>query len=191
MFPLSEFRSALDRVVAILKSCDVRFLVTGGAAAIGYGEPRTTQDIDLVVHPDSLKRKLCSFLAQAHAQRFLLDDRSVQVAVASGRPFQMLDLDSALKFDLYPRELVPGELGRAVQIEIMPGLFLPVASLADLLVSKLIWIRHGSHKSRRDVRQIMRRATADEFGVIRERAGSMNLERLLDEVLDESDEIDA
>ena len=189
MFPLLEFRSALERIVSILEGLEVKFLVTGGAAAIGYGEPRTTQVFDLVVPADSLKAQLAAFLQQAQGQRFLFDDRSVRAAVEAGRPFQMLDLDSAMKFDLYPRELVPGELGRAVQIELMPGFVLPVASLPDLVVSKLIWIRHGSHKSRRDVRQILRRADDDESNAIRERVGLMNLASLLEEVLSESDEI--
>lgn len=56
MFPLNEFRDALNRVAEILDRCGIRFLITGGAAAIGYGEPRTTQDIDLVVEADSMFR---------------------------------------------------------------------------------------------------------------------------------------
>jgi hypothetical protein len=57
----------------------------------------------------------------------------------------------------------------------MPGLTLPVASRPDLVLSKLIWISKGSHKSRRDLRQIMlrrRKRCQDSFPESRSRQSS-------------------
>jgi hypothetical protein len=78
----------------------------------------------------------------------------------------------------------------AVKSEIMPGLRLLVASLPDLAVSKLIWISKGSHKSRRDLRQLLMRATSDQPQTVHKLADSLVLRDLLDEVLAESDEIE-
>ena len=105
--------------------------------------------------------------------------------------FQLFDKIEALKLDLYPRELVPGELQRSVVVEIFEGVRLPVVSRADAALSKLIWISKGSHKSRRDVRNIYRTAHEADRALIRERATQLNLIALLDEVLAESDEIDS
>lgn len=191
MFNLAEFRDCLERAVSLLCSCEIRFLITGGAAAIAYGDPRTTQDIDLVIEATAIQERLEQFIAQLRREKFLYNEQTVRTAVAAGRQFQLLDTGSSLKLDLYPRELVPGALDRAVQVEIMPGLTLPMASRPDLVLSKLIWISKGSHKSRRDLRQIMLRVNADEAELVHRLANQMNLNALFNEVLSESDEIDA
>jgi len=64
-----------------------------------------------------------------------------------------------------------------------------VASRADAALSKLVWIRHGSHRSRRDLRRILAGATGDELRSVEQTTGEMGLADLLAEVLDEPDEI--
>lgn len=190
MFNLVEFRDCLERAVSLLRSCEIRFLITGGAAAIAYGDPRTTQDIDLVIEGIAIQERLELFLTQLRQENFLYNEQTVRTAVASRRQFQLLDTGSSFKLDLYPRELVSGALDRAVQVEIMPGLTLPVASRPDLVLSKLIWISKGSHKSRRDLRQIMLRVSETETATIHSLTEQTGLRVLLDEVLRESDEIE-
>ena len=53
----------------------------------------------------------------------------------------------------------------------------------------LVWIRHGRHRSRRDLRRILAGATRDELRAVERTAGEMGLAGLLAEVLDEPDEI--
>jgi hypothetical protein len=100
-------------------------------------------------------------------------------------------VDQAIKLDLYVRCLNPGELDRSVQTELFPGIVLPIVARADAALSKLIWIEHGSHRSRRDLRRILAGATPDELATVRHKASEMSLCALLDEVLAERDEIDA
>ena len=83
-----------------------------------------------------------------------------------------------------------GAIDRAREIEIFPNATFPVASVPDLVVSKLVWICKGSHKSRRDVRQLMRVTKDEDRDATRELADEMSLLPLLDEVLEEPDEID-
>ena len=112
------------------------------------------------------------------------------IAIESRRMFQLLDMDQVIKLDLYVRCLIPGELDRSVPAELFPGVFLPIVARTDAALSKLIWIQHGSHRSRRDLRRILAGATADEIATVRRTAGAMTLTELLDEVLAEQDEID-
>jgi hypothetical protein len=77
--------------------------------------------------------------------------------------FQLLDDVESLKLDIYPRELIEGELQRSVQLEVFEDLILPVVSRADAAESKLIWISKGSHKSRRDLRRIWESYIEEEF----------------------------
>jgi hypothetical protein len=190
MYTIDEFRECLERVRAILNQCGIRYSVTGGAAFIAYGDSRTTQDVDLVVDVERLRQCLTEFFSLLAGQ-FLFSEATIRQAVKSGRQFQLIDLVSTFKLDLYPRELIAGELGRAVEIEIMSGLSLPIVSIPDLIASKLVWISKGSHKSRRDVKMLMRQASEDAAKLAREFAEQLGQLELLDEVLAEPDEIDA
>ena len=72
----------------------------------------------------------------------------------------------------------------------MPDLRLPVVCLPDLVASKLLWISKGSHKSRRDVKVLMRIASEAESAQAHEAVRQLGLETLLDGVLAEPDEPD-
>jgi hypothetical protein len=50
-------------------------------------------------------------------------------------------------------------------------------------LSKPIWIQHGSHGSRRDLRRLLAGAAPDELATVRRTAGDMKLTELLDDVL--------
>jgi len=167
----------------------VRFHLTGGITSVAYGEPRMTQDINVVVDNRALTRVLDSFIAAARQVGFLLDAGSVHRAVTDRSMFQLFDMSEALKVDLYPRELVPGELDRSTLLEIFSGMQLPVASRPDAAASKLAWAAKGSAKSRRDLRQIVRRMTAVDRAELDRLAALLRLGSLLDEVLAEPDEI--
>ena len=190
MYPAEAFRETVARLVAILDRFGVRFHLTGGAATIAYGEPRMTQDIDLVVDPQAMAANIGPFLEAVRATGFLVDEETARRAVAEGGMFQLLDLAESLKLDLYPREMIPGELDRSISTAVLAGLVLPVVSRADAALSKLVWISKGSHKSRRDLRQILRRADAGDRARVGRWAAEHGLGALLQEVLSEPDSID-
>jgi Nucleotidyl transferase AbiEii toxin, Type IV TA system len=189
MFPPDIFRHTLTRLVAILRQNGVRFHLTGGIASVAYGEPRMTQDIDVVVDNVPLSRAADAFMAAVSEAGFLLDLKQVRRAIAEKSMFQIFDMTEALKVDIYPRELVPGELDRSTVIEVLEGMPLPVASRADAATSKLVWASKGSHKSRRDLRQIVRQMSSIDRAELDRLARLLRLESLLVEILAEQDEI--
>lgn len=189
MYPAETFRETLAKLAAILDRLGIRFHLTGGVSTIAYGEPRMTQDVDLVVDPLPLAAQLTQFLSAVEAAGFLVDAETTQRAVTDAGMFQLLDLAESLKVDLYPREMIPGELDRSVAAEVFAGLTLQVVSRADAALSKLVWVSKGSHKSRRDLRQILKRADAAERAFVERWAAEFGLTHLLDEVLSESDTI--
>ena len=97
MFPAETFRDTLTRLVEILHRQGIRFHLTGGVTSIAYGEPRMTQDVDLVVDPRALAADVNVFLAAAETAGFLVDRDTARKAVANGGMFQMLDLAESLK----------------------------------------------------------------------------------------------
>lgn len=190
MYPAETFRDTLAKLIPILERLGVRFHLTGGVATIAYGEPRMTQDIDVVVDPRPLAMNVEGFLSAAEAAGFLVDAETTKRAVASGGLFQLLDLAESLKIDLYPREMIPGELDRSVWEEVFIGLKLPVVSRADAALSKLVWVSKGSQKSRSDLRQILRKAQTSDRDIVERWAKDHGLASLLAEVLGETDSID-
>ena len=190
MFPVDAFRNTIGKAVAIFERHAIRFHLTGGITSVLYGEPRMTQDIDIVIDNQAVANELDAFLGSLDTSDFMFEAQVVRDAVAQGDLFQLFDNVEALKLDIYPRELIPGELDRSETMEVFEGVRLPVVSRPDAAASKLVWISKGSHKSRRDLRQMFRTASDAECDAISQFAKQHDLEALLDEVLNESDEID-
>ncbi len=189
MFPPEVFRGTLQRLKDVLERLSIRFHLTGGVTTLAYGEPRMTQDFDVVIDPDATANRLNELLPALRAAGFLVDTQAARAAVTDAGMFQALDLTESLKVDLYPRQLIAGELDRSVHLEVFEGMTLPVACRVDAVLSKLIWISKGSHKSRRDLRQIVQGASETERAAIAREAEERRLASLLKEVLAESDHI--
>ena len=191
MFPIEIFRTTLGKIIQILNKYKIRFHLTGGITSIAYGEPRMTQDVDIVVDNKAIMTQLDSFLDSLRASDFIFDAAAIRIAIDKRQMFQLLDSVEALKLDIYPRELIPGELERSNSLELFDGITVPIASLPDTAISKLIWISKGSHKNRRDLRHLLRISTPGQRQAIEKLAIELGLGDLLSEVLSESDEIDA
>lgn len=191
MLPAEGFQPTLSKLAAVLDRLGIRFHITGGLTSVAYGEPRLTQDVDLVLDRDRILTVQDEFLRSLSEAGFHFNEQTARRAIESRQMFQILDVDQVIKLDLYLRCLIPGELDRSVRAELFPGVALPIAARADVALSKLIWIHHGSHRSRRDLRRILAGATSEELRVVRRTAGEMDLADLLDEVLAERDDIDA
>jgi hypothetical protein len=189
MYPTDLFRATLSRLLAILDQHHVRFHLTGGITSVAYGEPRMTQDIDIVVDNSALAQSLESFTAAAAQAGFVFDVGAVRRAVTERSMFQLFDMAEALKIDIYPREMIPGELSRSVLLEVFEGMPIPMVSRPDAAASKLAWAAKGSHKSRRDLRQLVRRMPAAECAELNQLSEVLGLRELLGEILSEADEI--
>ena len=131
MFRPDAFFPVLERVAGVLRDCGIRFHLTGGLVAVFYAEPRLTQDADLVVDPEQLRARLDEFIDATQRLGYIANPGAIREAANRGRMFQIIDSQDCLKVDLYPRELVPGALGRSVLVELTPQLKLPIASRPD------------------------------------------------------------
>ena len=190
MFPVEAFQNTLKKLADILQQQQIPFHLTGGVTSIAYAEPRMTQDTDIVVGNEKLANKLGKVIAAFETSDFLFDETSVRTAVERRKMFQLLDSVESLKLDVYPRELVAGELSRSDRIELFEGVFYPIASRTDTAIAKLLWIDQGSHKSRRDLRLLFRNASKTEQEEIERVAEQHGKTGLLLQVLGESDEVD-
>jgi len=189
VIPAEGFAPTLATVVAVFERFGIRFHLTGGIVSVIYGEPRMTQDVDIVLDRRRVVDVQESFLDALSRSGLLFSAATARRAIGAGEMFQVLDPERVVKVDLYLRSLVPGELDRSVRVELFPGTTLPIAARTDAALSKLIWIQRGSHRSRRDLRRILEAASAEEQLEVRTAAHGMGLEHLLDQVIEEPDEI--
>jgi hypothetical protein len=148
----------LRYTIGRLEAFGVPYMVVGSFAGYAYGEPRFTQDIDLVVEltPIDIPDLLDAF----PPPDFYVSHDAVRQAVRDRFQFNILHPTSGNKIDvMFPRadEWGRTQLGRRRRIDILPGLAGYVASPEDVIVGKL-WYYHdgGSEKHLRDIAGILR-----------------------------------
>jgi hypothetical protein len=148
----------LRRVVEVLDEAGVAYMLTGSLAAAFYAVPRATQDVDVVVETEleGIDRLVQGFLA---AGWYTDRDAAVEAWRSQGQ-FNTIDPESGWKADFIvrkDREYSREEFGRRERISLL-GVEMPIASLEDVLISKLEWSRLGdSALQRRDVIQLVDR----------------------------------
>jgi hypothetical protein len=135
-------------------------MVTGAVAAIVYGEPRLTTDIDLVVvlEDDDVRR-----LAAAYDTRAFYVPPTDVMAIESRRPvhghFNLIHGETALKADIYPAGADPFHawaLARRKSILVSEEAVW-VAPPEYVMIRKLEYLRDGgSDKHRRDIQAMLR-----------------------------------
>lgn len=177
--------TTLRRALDALSGLGLQFHCTGGLVASLYGEPRFTQDIDIVINVAD-REECVTLLIGALASKFLIDPDATRRAIARDDMFQALDLDTYIKIDFHVGEAIPGELQRSIPREIFPGLTTNVVAVEDSILSKLLWIQKGSEKSRRDVVMILRGPEAIDWPALTERAKELKIDNLLEALRQES-----
>ena len=180
MIDAKDLNSTIVRIVSILTDSKIKFHLTGGLASSFYGEPRFTQDIDIVIRI-SPGQTLDSLVA-ALTNNFIIDPQTLKEAVDRQGLFQALDEETMIKVDFHVGEAVPGELERSIVREIFPGVQAPLVTIEDSILSKLIWIKKGSHKSRQDIKMMLKRKEPIDFNYLEEQAIKLNLSPLLEEL---------
>lgn len=144
---------SLELLVSLFERSGIPFMIAGSFASTYYGEPRSTQDVDIVIDPtrESLER----FFDALPAERVYADRQSAREALVHREMFNVIDLETGWKADLIVRKMRPfsqSEFARRVRLDWM-GLSVRVATPEDVILSKLEWSRlcGGSERQMRDV----------------------------------------
>ena len=180
---VDPLRRVLEAVVAVLRERRIPYHVTGGLVSSYYGEPRLTQDIDFVVRlapPDA------GTLAEDLSQQFLVDRDRVARAVETGGLFQALHREQVIKADFHVGESVPGELGRSRTVELFEGLDVKIVSKEDAILSKLLWVKNGSARSRGDVLGMLLDPSPTDERLLEDLADKLDCADLLQEIRSEA-----
>ncbi len=147
----------LDRLSATLEELRIPYLITGSMATIAYGEPRFTNDIDVVVRlfPGQVNA-LCSAFP---TDEFYVSPEAVADAVARHGQFNILHPTSGLKIDVMvadSSEFNDSRFARAKRLQVTPDRTVNFSSPEDVIIKKLVFYRDGgSDKHLRDIRGVL------------------------------------
>jgi predicted nucleotidyltransferase len=186
---MRRLEAALRGVVRDLDELGRRFALLGGFAVSAHVEPRTTKDVDLavLVDGDADAESLAFELSQ---RGYALDatvehKRTGRLATArttspSGAVVDLLFASSGIE---------PEIVASAIEIEILDGLKVPVATIAHLIAMKVLARDDRTRpQDRLDLAGLFRKATAADLDLARkalaliDQRGYGRGRRLLDEL---------
>ena len=148
----------LGRVTGVLERLAIPYFVTGSIASIVYGEPRFTNDIDIVA--DLSLVHVEPFCASFPAPEYYVSAQAAREAVVLRRQFNIIHPGSGLKIDVIAAkdtEFDKGRFARARRIEIPGKRLVYFASPEDVVLKKLEFYREGgSEKHLRDIAGILK-----------------------------------
>jgi hypothetical protein len=132
--------------------------VTGSTATIAYGEPRFTNDIDIVI--DLPARMADDFCDAFHMDDFYLNRETVKTAIRNGTQFNLIHPASGLKIDfivLTPSDFNRSRVSRRRELPVLEDRTVSFASPEDVILMKMLYYREGeSEKHLRDIGGVLR-----------------------------------
>ena len=178
-----ELRASLDCLGRALDGLSVPWAIGGSYASTVHGEPRATNDIDVVA---SLRLPHVHAFVAALGSDFYCDAQSIREAIAARDSFNIIDERSFLKIDIFiPRagSIGEGQLLRRRRYAMSdsgPTVF--VLGPEDTILQKLHWFEMGgrvSDRQWRDVLGVVRLGGELDLAYMHEVAGEAGLTELL------------
>ena len=152
----NELARALAELATALDALGVTWAIGGSLASAAHGEPRSTNDVDIIA---LLDERTAVELTKLLSRDFHADPDVALEAVRKRGSFNVIDTRSFIKIDVF----VPGggplgarQLERRRSLEIFPGVpALPILGPEDTILQKLRWFRLGGEVSERQWRDIV------------------------------------
>jgi hypothetical protein len=126
------------RLITLLEQAGIPLMVAGSLGSGIHGEPRATNDIDVVIAPTA--EQLRQFLASLGPD-YYVSSQAAQEAFQHRSMFNIIDLNTGFKADLILRKDRPFNLEEFSRrrMATLLGKAVPVVSPEDVILSKLEW----------------------------------------------------
>lgn len=144
-------------ITGVLEGLGVRYLIGGSLASSVHGEPRSTNDVDILVdfHAEHVEP-----FVQAIRGDYYVSEPAVRAAVKSGYHFNVIHMNAAVKVDLFlagddPFNLERLDARQALQLPTDPEIGVYVDTAEHSVLRKLEWFRRGGEVSERQWRDVV------------------------------------
>lgn len=181
-----EQHELLRFVCSLLDRLNVAYMVTGSQATIAYGEPRFTNDIDIVV--DLTMATVGEFCDGFPDDDFYLSRPAAIEAVSQRSMFNVIHPSSGLKIDVIIPAATPYDrlrLARAQRVQVTDDFNALFTTPEDIILKKLDWHRMGGgDRHLRDIAGILKiRRDRLDFEYLTQHVDRMGLSELWDALL--------
>lgn len=147
----------LSIVARVCESLSIRYATVGSLATIAYGEPRYTNDIDIVLNlPPEQVANFCQSFA---APEYYVSLPAAEAAVRNRTQFNIIHTLTALKVDciLPANAFDQNEITRGILKSIGSGQTAVFATPEDVILKKMEYYRlGGSDKHLRDIAGVLK-----------------------------------
>ena len=188
---ISEPLCVALQMAEIFENLNIPYLVGGSIASSIYGEPRATQDIDMVAE---LKNHHVQALIANTKNAFYIEEEDVIRAVSRHSSFNVIHLETMIKVDVFVpgSEAIDREEMRRRRPQTIADTQLVVATPEDIVLQKLIWYRKGGEVSDRQLRDVsgILKVQGDrlDWDYLKHWVESLNLSELLQRAKEGSEE---
>ncbi len=151
---LMEQHELLGYLVRCLEKLNIPYFITGAVACIAYGEPRFTNDIDIVA--DVKDEHIARLKECFPEQEYYLDSDVIRQAIISRHQFNIIHPASGLKIDVMISKRDAFDKSRFNRIKRMRPLEDTEANFAspeDVIIKKMEYYKEGS--SDKHIRDIL------------------------------------
>jgi hypothetical protein len=144
-------------ITRTLEGLGVRYLIGGSLASSVHGEPRSTNDVDLLV--DFRAEHIRPFVEAVRAD-YYVSEPAIKEAIRSGRHFNVIHMDAAVKVDLFLAGNDPFDVERLALRQLLllptePETRVYVDTAEHSVLRKLEWFRRGGEVSERQWRDVV------------------------------------
>jgi hypothetical protein len=153
-----ELFELLQKVVTVFERFGIPYLVTGSVAAMAFGEPRLTNDIDIVAGIE--EKHVQDFLEAFPSGEFYISEEMVREAIRRREQFNIIHPRSGIKVDIIIKQDTPfdnSRFGRIHRIYPAESYQANFAAPEDVIIKKMEYYRAGgSEKHLRDIAGILK-----------------------------------
>ncbi len=153
-----EIPSALLPIVRACATLGLRYRIGGSLASSLYGDPRATNDADIVI---AMKPEDAEPFVREIGDAFLLHADSLETAIRRERSLNALHIATVFKIDIFPLKARAYDRQAHERITVVrvedegASVDLVFAAPEDVLIAKLEWFRSGGEVSERQWTDIL------------------------------------
>ena len=153
-----EIFDLVKHLVNAFESLGIAYFITGSVASIFYGEPRFTNDIDVVA--DIREDHIAGLLTFFQEEEFYLSEETIRNAIKNKRQFNIIHPSSGLKIDVIIQKgnvFDNSRFKRVKKVSPTEDKVVNFSSPEDVIIMKMKYYQEGeSEKHLRDITSMLK-----------------------------------